>query len=96
MITEKTVEELAGICRLRLTDEERARFADELSALMELVSPLLSIEGAPSVSDRRAASLSDLREDRRPAENDGVSHGILASIKQMSDGYPTVPRTVEE
>ena len=96
MITEKTVAELAVTCRLRLSEEEQARFAKDLSELMELASPLLSVEGTSPVSARRAADLCELREDILFARADGQASEMLSSVRQMQDGCPVVPRAVED
>ena len=96
MITEKTVEELAVTCRLRLTEEERARLAEELSALMELAAPLLATGDEVYVSTEDTVGLSELREDCAEAGTSEDTKCLFASVANMTDGYPTVPRTVAE
>ena len=92
-LSERTVTELANACRLSLIQDEIGQYAHDLGALEELAGALLAAEGR--VEDvREALPMSALRDDEAVSQ---ASRGeLLASSDHVTDGYITVPRTVEE
>jgi aspartyl-tRNA(Asn)/glutamyl-tRNA(Gln) amidotransferase subunit C len=90
-IDERTVEGVARLARLRLTPDERARFARELEAILAWAESLQALDttGVPPMSGPPAATL---RED---APRDGLSRDeALAPSGDQADGLFRVPRVL--
>jgi len=88
-IDERTVEGVARLARLRLTADERARFARELEAILAWAESLQALDtaGVPPMSGPPAETL---RED---APRDGLSRDeALAPAADQEDGLFRVPR----
>ncbi len=84
------IDHIASLARLRLTDSERERLADELEAMREFASLCRGSDGdAPELE----GGTQPLRADvARP----GLERYELLKLAPVSDGrYVTVPRVVE-
>lgn len=93
-LTRKEVEHIAELARLRLTDQEKARFAEQLSEILEYAARLQSIDTSGiSPTARISSSGSGLREDIvRP----GLSRQeLLENAPQTEKGQFRVPPILE-
>jgi aspartyl-tRNA(Asn)/glutamyl-tRNA(Gln) amidotransferase subunit C len=93
--TKEEIRALARDARLALTEEEIARYAEELGALASLAEVLCEIPlSGERTCDDGALFAESLREDRvaacPPREE------LLRVSAKSRDGYLVVPRTVEE
>jgi aspartyl-tRNA(Asn)/glutamyl-tRNA(Gln) amidotransferase subunit C len=88
------VDHVALLSRLRLTDEEKARFAEDLNVILEQFEILqrLDTEGVPPTA--HAMVLQNVfREDRaRPSL---VRQELLSEAPEARDEFFVVPRVVE-
>jgi aspartyl-tRNA(Asn)/glutamyl-tRNA(Gln) amidotransferase subunit C len=95
VIEDRDVEQVARLARLALSDEERGRIREELSAILQYVDKLrqLDVEGVEPTS--HAVPLLDvMRDDEvRP----GLSPGdALANAPEAAGDLFRVPRIIED
>lgn len=93
-ISRDEVRRIASLARLRFSDDEEARMADEMSAILDYVDTLDEVDtaGVPPMSHPL-----DLENVTRP---DDVEQRIdqeqaLEPAPDRSDGYFRVPKVVE-
>ncbi|MDQ7840158.1 MAG: Asp-tRNA(Asn)/Glu-tRNA(Gln) amidotransferase subunit GatC [bacterium] len=93
-IDRATVEHVARLARLALTDEERERFAGQLGRILEYCARLdaVSIEGVPATS-HVLPMVNVLREDL-PAPCLSRDE-VLAAAPAHEQGFFKVPRVLE-
>ena len=89
-ITVETVDHVAKLARLSLTDEERATYARQLQGVLAHVESLQALDTASVQAMSHAGSRSPLRED-------GTAPGLgpdeaLAGAPDPGDGLFRVPR----
>jgi aspartyl-tRNA(Asn)/glutamyl-tRNA(Gln) amidotransferase subunit C len=91
-VTTETVERVAQLARLRLTEDERRTFARQLDEILAYAETLqaLDTEGVPPMA--HAGETSALRED---AETPGLPRGrALEDAPDAADGLFRVPRVI--
>jgi len=91
-VTEETVEHVAGLARLSLTDEERRLFARQLEEILAWAESLQSLDTSdvPPMSHPRETAA--LREDE-PRE--GLDRrAALEGAPEAGDGLFRVPRVI--
>ncbi|HEY1074761.1 MAG TPA: Asp-tRNA(Asn)/Glu-tRNA(Gln) amidotransferase subunit GatC [Patescibacteria group bacterium] len=87
-VTLDMVRHMATLSRLELTDEEVARFADQLSAILSYASHL------PVVSGHTEPHTLRLDEDEvREEETEGAS--LLRNALALENGYVKVPAILD-
>ncbi|MBR2460134.1 MAG: Asp-tRNA(Asn)/Glu-tRNA(Gln) amidotransferase subunit GatC [Clostridia bacterium] len=92
--TEAEVERVSKLAKLRLTDSEKQRLAEEMQKILEFVS-LLSEADTESLheSGNCSAPQLPLREDKAELLFDRQQ--MLMNSATVTDGYITVPRVIE-
>jgi aspartyl-tRNA(Asn)/glutamyl-tRNA(Gln) amidotransferase subunit C len=91
-VTEKTVDHVARLARLSLTDEERHLFARQLEEILDWAQSLQTLDtaGVPPMSQPAGASA--LRAD---SARDGLDHEtVLAGAPDPGGGLFRVPRVI--
>ena len=91
-VTTETVERVAALARLKLSDEERRTFARQLDEVLAYAETLqaLPTEGVPPMD--HAGETTALREDRETA---GLPRErALESAPDAADGLFRVPRVI--
>jgi aspartyl-tRNA(Asn)/glutamyl-tRNA(Gln) amidotransferase subunit C len=93
-LTIEEVEHIAGLARLKLTDEEKARYREQLSAILDYAARLQSLDtaGIPPTS-----SVLPPRTVLRPDEpKPGLSReDLLANAPDITDDQFRVPPVLE-
>lgn len=92
-ITEKEVENIAHLARLKIEDSQKESMANQLSRILEYIDKLktVDVEGVKPVSGA-AFTNNVLREDvRRPSPGPDVT---LANAPARDDDFYIVPKTV--
>ena len=96
-ISKKRITELAHAAQLKLSPEESARFAEDLSALTALADVLLEVtlnKESNGVDSAGAVASEGLRDDTvAPCLPREIA---LRAAPRSRDGYFVVPRTVED
>lgn len=93
-IDTKTVEKIARLARIKVTDEEKIKFSQELSDIMQWIEQLQDvntdgIEPLTSVVDMTLYQ----REDKITDGN--VQEKVLANAPETTEGFFVVPKVVE-
>jgi len=93
-IDTKTVEKIARLARIKVTDEEKTKFSQELSDIMQWIEQLQDvdtdgIEPLTSVVDVTPYH----REDKITDGN--VQEKVLANAPETTEGFFVVPKVVE-
>jgi aspartyl-tRNA(Asn)/glutamyl-tRNA(Gln) amidotransferase subunit C len=93
-LTIEEVEHIAGLARLKLTDEEKARYREQLSAILDYAARLQSLDtaGIPPTS-----SVLPPRTVLRPDEpKPGLSReDLMANAPDITDDQFRVPPVLE-
>jgi aspartyl-tRNA(Asn)/glutamyl-tRNA(Gln) amidotransferase subunit C len=94
-LTPRDVDHVAALARLGITDEERTRFADQLSGILDHFQALqrLNTEHIPPT-----AQVLDLRNVMRADHSRPPSprKDVLANAPRQEDGYFKVQAVLEE
>lgn len=93
-IDTKTVEKIARLARIKVTDEEKTKFSQELSDIMQWIEQLQDVdtdgvEPLTSVVDMTLYQ----REDKITDGN--VQEKVLANAPETTEGFFVVPKVVE-
>ncbi|MCK9222441.1 MAG: Asp-tRNA(Asn)/Glu-tRNA(Gln) amidotransferase subunit GatC [Limnochordia bacterium] len=94
MISKKEVERLADMTRIAMTDDELAKFAEDLNEILDRLMGLAEVDTQDVDTTYQAAPLEEAtREDvitsSLPAEE------VLKNAPEAVDGYFRVPRIVD-
>jgi len=91
-VTEETVDQVARLARLSLTDEERRLFARQLEEILDWAQSLQALDtaGVPPMAQPRGATA--LRED---SPRDGLDRDtVLEGAPDPGGGLFRVPRVI--
>ena len=89
-----TVDRIAELSRLFLSDEEKAEIFRDMETILAFAGRIAEIEDGATETTRRSASLSELREDE-PASS-LPPEDLLRAAPLRRDGYVVVPSVMEE
>ena len=94
-LDESTVRHVAGLARLRLTDDEVARFARELSDVLSYIEKLNELDTSAVPPSAHALDVRNaLREDEVRAS--WTSDKATANAAERQDGFFSVPKVLEQ
>ncbi|WP_395319205.1 Asp-tRNA(Asn)/Glu-tRNA(Gln) amidotransferase subunit GatC [Fructilactobacillus frigidiflavus] len=94
-VNEATTQHIAGLAKLKLTEEQLPKFTEQLNDMLNMLDELGTvdtegIEPTYSVTDR----INVLRED--VADNWGQRDALLANAPETADGLIRVPTIIDE
>ncbi len=95
MIDKETVEKLAKLTRVEISEEEKTSMVADLEAVLGYVSELSKVEGLStegSLDDNR----NRFREDEGAHESGIYTDKILADAPRTEDGYLLVKQVINE
>jgi len=86
MIEINDIEKLAGLARIAVTEEEKAKFQKDLESILNYVSEL---KDAPPLADFKDDEYlkNVMRADDNAYQSGGFTDEILAEVPNRSDGY---------
>lgn len=89
-----TVEKIARLARIRVTEEEKVKFAAELNGIMQWIEQLQDVdtEGVEPMTSVVDMSL-HMRTDE--ITDGGIQEKILANAPEAAEGFFVVPKVVE-
>lgn len=91
-VTTETVDEVARLARLRLTDDERATFARQLDDILAYAETLQALDTEAVEPMSHAGDASALRED---VESESLPRErALKDAPDVADGLFRVPRVI--
>jgi len=84
------VEKLAKLSRIKLSDDEKSRFNEEISSILEYVG---QIQNAASDIEREVGDVRNvMRKDEDPIESGKYTEDILSEAPQKKDSYVEVKK----
>ena len=91
MITTKDVEHVAKLSRLALSEEEKEKFAPQLSAILEYVNELTEVDTTGIEPMAHSIKISNvMREDE--VKQDFSREEMLKNAPEEEDGFFKVPK----
>ncbi|TVQ81737.1 MAG: Asp-tRNA(Asn)/Glu-tRNA(Gln) amidotransferase subunit GatC [Micavibrio sp.] len=93
-IDTQTVEKIARLARIKVTEDEKAKFATELDGIMQWIEQLQDVDtdGVEPLTSVVDMTL-HMRED---AVTDGdIQEKVLANAPETAEGFFVVPKVVE-
>lgn len=89
-----TVEKIARLARIRVTEEEKLKFAGELNGIMQWIEQLQDVdtEGVEPMTSVVDMTL-HMREDA--ITDGGIQEKVLANAPESAEGFFVVPKVVE-
>jgi len=98
-LDEKTITKIAKLARIKIKDEEKAHYAEELSAIMKFVEQLQEVntDNVPIMTSVVSSKL-PMREDK--VTDGGIRDKLLANTPSdnptaKARGFFAVPKVVE-
>ena len=96
MISRETIEHIAKLARIELTEKEREKFANELSSILDYINklnrvdtskiePILQVTGSENV----------IRKDEIRNPNIEIRNKILNEAPKRKNNYYKVPKILE-
>lgn len=93
-VTRQTIEHVANLARLNLTEEEKERLTKEMAGILEYVDKLDELDTSDVVPKEHVIPIRNVfREDR--VERSYDREKILANAPWSDDGCFKVPKVVE-
>ncbi|MDP2704917.1 MAG: Asp-tRNA(Asn)/Glu-tRNA(Gln) amidotransferase subunit GatC [Patescibacteria group bacterium] len=87
MITKEEVKKLAGLSRMKVSDEEVEQFAKEIDSILGYVEQIKNV--VSSLDDKKSSSDNMLknvmREDENPHESGAYTKEIVAEFPEKGD-----------
>ena len=93
-LTIEQVEHIAKLARLNLTAGEKAKYAEQLSGILEYVDALQAVDTAEVEPTSQVTGLTNISRDDRVIES-GISEELVAGAPQSRDGYIVIPKVFE-
>ena len=93
-LDKETVRKVAGLARLRVTDEELEKYAPQLSGILKWVEQLAEVN---TDNVEPLASSVDMTLRLRPdaVTDGGCQEAVLANAPEAVEGFFVVPKVVE-
>lgn len=92
-MTTEEVKKLAELARIKLTDEEKKRFSEELSSILSYVSEVNDIVGN-TVEKKEGALFNVMREDINPHESGLYTEALLSLAPKRKGQFFEVKKTL--
>lgn len=94
MIDDSVVAHVARLSRLELTDEERARFRDQLGSILEYFRQLDALDLTDVPATAHALSVTNVLREDTPGPS-LAREDVLANAPESENGYFVVPPVIE-
>ena len=93
-LTIEEVEHIATLARLRLTEAEKDKYAQQLSGILDYVEKLAAVDTENIEPTSQVTGLTNImREDEIIAS--GINEELLACVPESSNGFIAVPKIFE-
>ncbi len=94
MIDDSVVAHVARLSRLELSDEERARFRDQLGSILEYFKQLDALDLTDVPATAHALSVTNVLREDTPGPS-LAREDVLANAPASENGYFVVPPVIE-
>lgn len=90
-LSKTEVEHIAGLARLKLSEEEKAKYSQELSAILDYVEKMQAIDTTGVEETSQITGLTNImREDKIIESN--ISDELMDCAPEAGNGYIKVPK----
>ncbi|HNP75371.1 MAG TPA: Asp-tRNA(Asn)/Glu-tRNA(Gln) amidotransferase subunit GatC [bacterium] len=93
-LSQQEVERIATLARLKLTEEEKNRYSQELSKIFDYMDKLQALDTAAVEPTSQVTGLTNVMREDVVEEFDNVG-GLLAVSPQSQNGFFQVPKILE-
>ncbi|MGC6471723.1 MAG: Asp-tRNA(Asn)/Glu-tRNA(Gln) amidotransferase subunit GatC [Parvibaculales bacterium] len=93
-VDEKTVRRIADLARIAVPEDEVAKLADELNAILGFVEQLSEVE-TEGVQPMTSVVERDIKRREDVVSDGGYAANIVANAPVQDDNYFAVPKVVE-
>ncbi len=93
-LTIKEVEHIAALARLRLTDEEKEKYSEQLSAILDYMEKLQTVDTAEVEQTSQVTGLINVMREDEIIES-GISEELLACAPEHGLGFVKIPKVFE-
>ena len=93
-LTIEQVEHIAKLARLNLTAQEKAKYAEQLSGILEYMDTLQAVDTAKVEPTSQVTGLVNISRDDHVIES-GISQELVACAPVSRDGYVVIPKAFE-
>jgi len=94
MIERKTVEKLAALSRIALTEEEKDSFTSEFDAILGFVSHIDAVSVEKAVAEHILTNV--FRADGEPHESGIFTDAILREAPETKNGFVKVKKILQQ
>lgn len=93
-LSQQEVEHIATLARLRLTNTEKEKYAEQLSSILDYVDKLGTVD---TTNVEPTSQVTGLTNITRPdvVENSGIAEELIANAPQHRDGFIVIPKIFE-
>ena len=88
------MEHIAKLARLNLSAQEKAKYAEQLSGILEYVDALQAVDTAKVEPTSQVTGLTNISREDRVIES-GISEELVAGAPVNRDGYVVIPKVFE-
>lgn len=93
-LSQQEVEHIATLARLRLTDIEKEKYAEQLSSILDYVDKLGTVDTTNIEPTSQVTGLTNItRQDN--IEDSGIAEELVASAPLNRDGFIVIPKIFE-
>lgn len=90
-LSKSEVEHIAQLARLRLSDEEKDKYSQQLSGILDYVEKLSTVDTANVKETSQVTGLTNISRDDEIVES-GISEDLVACSPDHGDGFVVIPK----
>ena len=90
-LSQSEVEHIATLARLRLTEEEKEKYSGQLSAILDYMEKLQSVDTANVEPTTQVTGLTNIMRPDVISES-GIADELVACAPSHQDGYVVIPK----
>lgn len=93
-LSQQEVEHIATLARLRLTNVEKEKYAEQLSSILDYVDKLGTVD---TTNIEPTSQVTGLTNITRPdvVEDSGIAEELIVNAPQCRDGFIVIPKIFE-
>ncbi|MEK7653093.1 MAG: Asp-tRNA(Asn)/Glu-tRNA(Gln) amidotransferase subunit GatC [Patescibacteria group bacterium] len=93
-LSKQEVEHIAKLARLELTEEERETYREQLSAILDYMEKLQTVDTKDVASTSQVTWLTNVMREDNIAES-GIAEELVAGAPEHDDGFIKIPKVFE-
>lgn len=93
-LSQKEIEHIAALARLKLTEEEKEKYSGQLSAILDYMEKLQAVDTEDIESTSQVTGLVNIMREDKVIES-GIADELVAGAPERQNGYIKVPKIFE-